>query len=229
MPLCTAIVPFYNEKERVLYVLKQLIKVNNLEKIICVDDGSEDKSLVTSIKNRFKNVYVIRLNKNMGKSHAVSVGLQHVRTPYVMLMDADLSNINPKEIIRAISFMDGKTPIDLLILRIINFPWYAKLIRGDVLSSGQRILSAHDLREVYKTMRPQRYQLEFAINFFMMKNKRKAYWISYSARNVVKVHKLGLLKGLSSELTMYLDMVKYVGLITPIKSLVFFCKSSVVH
>lgn len=40
----TAIVPFFNEGERVVNTLKLLSKVANLKEIICVDDGSTDSA-----------------------------------------------------------------------------------------------------------------------------------------------------------------------------------------
>jgi len=226
-PTCSCIVPFYNEDERVIRVLKSLSKVPALSQVICVDDGSTSPAVSELVRNELKDVTLIRLQKNKGKSAAVAAGLRMVKTPYVMLMDADLSHIIPGEIESAITKVIENKDIDMLIMRGINDPWFSKLIRGEILTSGQRILRTDDLHEVIVGMRPQRYQLEYAINFYMMRKYKKTYWISCSAKNFVKIHKIGLIKGLTGEIAMYIDMIRYVGVILPIKSLIFFCKSNI--
>lgn len=86
----SCIVPFYNEKERVISVLNSIIKIDGIDEVVCVDDGSEDNTRAL-IRRGFPNITVIRLNKNKGKSAAVKSGFRTVKSEYLFLIDADMS------------------------------------------------------------------------------------------------------------------------------------------
>lgn len=220
---CSCIVPFYNEGLRVISVIEALTHVANLSEIICVDDGSISPAITKEIEKKFPNVILIRLEKNSGKSEAVRTGLLRVKTPYVMLMDADLDHVVPDEIEDAINKIVKNRTIDMLIFRRISDPWFSKIIRGEVLTSGERILRVIDLWNVFND-HPHQYQLEFAINFYMMKFKKNVYWVYYSAQNDPKINKRGVIKGLMQELTMYYDMLKFAGVWIALKSIFLFCR-----
>lgn len=220
---CSCIVPFYNESLRVLSVVDSLTHVKNLSKIICVDDGSISCSTADEIEKRFPNVTLIRLVKNSGKSTAVHTGLLHVRTSHVMLMDADLGHVIPREIEYAINAIIKNPTVDMIIFRRLSDPWFSKMVRGEILTSGERILRVTDLKSIFNT-HPHKYQLEYAINFYMMKNRKNSYWIPYSGQNDPKMLKRGAVKGLLQELAMYNDMLKFAGLWLAFKSLFMFCR-----
>jgi glycosyltransferase involved in cell wall biosynthesis len=220
---CTCIVPFYNESLRVLTVIDSLTHVKSLSEIICVDDGSVDSTTSDEIAKKFPNVTLIRLTKNGGKSAAVKEGLSHVKTSHVMLMDADLGHVVPEEIERAVSTIVNNPDVDMIIFRRLSDPWFSKMIRGETLTSGERILRVADFENIFKS-HPHKYQLEFAINFYMMKNKKNAYWMPYSAENNPKMLKRGWVKGLLQELNMYNDMLKFAGVWIALKSILFFCR-----
>lgn len=221
---CTCIIPFYNEDPyKLKRLLKSLLEVKNIDQIICVDDGSSDKRAAELISKDFKKIKLIVLPKNAGKSDAVKRGLSEVKTEYLLLMDADLSYVIPSEIEQAIKTIIDTPELSMLILRRISDPWYSRLIRGEILTSGERILKAYDLERVFSEHKPNRYQLEFAINFYMMKHKKKAMWFSYSGRNNPKIEKFGFLNGVRKEIFMYKEMLSYAGVVLPIKSLFAFC------
>lgn len=220
---CSCIIPFYNEDLRVISVIESLIKVTNLAKIICVDDGSASRTIANEIKKKFPAVTLIRLAKNNGKSAAVRAGLSSITTPYTMLIDADLGHVIPGEIERGINAIVENPGVDMIIFRRISDPWFSKIVRGEILVSGERILRVTDLEDVFKS-HPHKYQLEFAINFYMMKHKKNSYWIPYSGQNDPKVRKRGAIKGFLQELMMYYDMLKFAGAWIALKSLFLFCR-----
>lgn len=221
--MCSCIIPFYNESLRVISVINSLTHVKNLSEIICVDDGSANSATADEIVRQFPNVILVRLAKNSGKSAAVRAGLAPVRTPYVILIDADLECVIPSEIESAINAVAENPNVDMIILRRLSDPWLSKMVRGEILVSGERILRTADLKNIFNA-HPHKYQLEFAINFYMMRHKKKAYWVSYSARNDPKILKVGIIKGLVQELAMHFDMLKFAGIWMAIKSFLFFCR-----
>lgn len=96
------IVPVYNEKDRVVDVIKRVLKVNRKLKVIVVDDGSVDKSL-EELKFFFgKNKRVILLSHliNLGKGAAMKTGVLAARrmgAEAMIFIDADGQH-NPEDL-----------------------------------------------------------------------------------------------------------------------------------
>ena len=101
------VIPVYNEKEslKTLYAeLKEvLLKMNSLYEIIFIDDGSIDGTfdILSGLNKVDKNVKVIQLRKNYGKSTALSAGFDKAIGKIVISMDGDLQD-SPEEILRLI-------------------------------------------------------------------------------------------------------------------------------
>lgn len=79
----TVIIPVHNEQNNILSLLKRMPK--NAE-IIVVDDGSIDATGDVVSKTRCK---LIKMKKNMGKTHACLEGLKHCKTKYCVFIDGD--------------------------------------------------------------------------------------------------------------------------------------------
>lgn len=85
------IVPVYNVEKYLEACLQSLINQTLEEiEIICVNDGSTDKSLdvLKSFQKKDKRIKVIS-QKNQGRSAARNVGLKEAKSEYVMFCDAD--------------------------------------------------------------------------------------------------------------------------------------------
>jgi glycosyltransferase involved in cell wall biosynthesis len=198
---CTCIVPFYNEGQRVLHVLSVLTKVRSLTQIIAVDGGSTD-NVYKKIQQKFPQVKLVRMEEKKGKSATVKEGLQLVKTEYVMLFDADIYNFIEAEVENAIDIIMRDDTVDMLILRRIYEPLIFKLTRGELVLSGERILRTKDLLRIYSD-ELKSYQVELAINLYMIEQNKRAYWFAYSGRNVLKSQKVGIVRGFLNELAMY--------------------------
>lgn len=168
-------------------------------------------------------VGMIRHEKNSGKSEAIKFALTYVTSPYIFLFDADITKIIPSEIDRILSFVCNDPSIDLLILQRVE-PWYIKLVRWDILEAGERVLRTEDLRKIFLDNPPSGYLLEYATNFYMMRNHKKAYWTPYSGLNLWKNRKLGFFRGVAYILTLHYKVMKYKGVLFVIQSLLFFCR-----
>ena len=91
------IIPIFNEEENIKNTLNDIKKYLDKKKtdaeIICVNDGSTDKSLkiITKQQKKIQNLKIINLKKNKGKGFAVKTGMLAAKKDYVLFMDADNS------------------------------------------------------------------------------------------------------------------------------------------
>lgn len=227
MNICTCIIPFYNEGERVLKVLDEVIKIKEIDETVCIDDGSTDNTSEL-IEKRYFNIKIIKNPKNLGKTEAVKIALNKAKDGLILLLDADLRNFSYKEIEVAVNKMKSNNSIDMIILRRINAPIIIKINRGDILTSGERILKKEDLRKIIDKLRPKGYELEYAINLYMMENKKNVFWLPSSALNTYLIYKRGFIKGLGKIISMQVEILKYIGLKDFIKQELFFCRKKLI-
>lgn len=92
----TVIIPVYNEEENLLRVkeeMERFIKsAKKKSKVLFVNDGSKDNSLniIKKICQNNTDFSYISFDKNYGLSPAIKAGFDHVQTPWVGYIDADL-------------------------------------------------------------------------------------------------------------------------------------------
>lgn len=106
------VIPLYNEQDSIEILVNEIIEVmlkaNIIEyEIILINDGSDDDSwsVLNRIKSNNKNITIINLKKNFGKSIALQVGFSKAVNKYIITMDADLQD-DPKEIPRFIEKLE---------------------------------------------------------------------------------------------------------------------------
>lgn len=218
---CACIIPFYNEGDRILRVLSALTQIKQLNHIVCVDDGSKDKAYL-QVQKKFPKVTLIRSDVNHGKAAAIKKGLSVVDQDYVLLVDADIENLVVDEVRQAISYILSDESIDMLIFKRKNEMWASKLIRGEVLFSGERVLKTGDLRSVF-SKQPKKFQIEAAINVYMMDKHKTVYWVVSSGKSVPKIKKSGLVKGILRDIEMSRSIITYASYKTHLKSILTFC------
>lgn len=222
VPKVSCIIPFWNEDNRIFTVLDEVTKVENISEIICVDDASlEDAS--SEIKKRFPEIILLRLEKNTGKSGAVREGLKLANGEFVILIDADLRNLDHREIDKAVKAIVQNGAIDMLILRRVNASFMIRLERGDILFTGERIIRKNDLEKILQG-RVNGWQLESAINTWMYLNRKKVYWMPHSGINTHKVLKWGLMTGLWQDMKTFYDMVSATGFPNFVRQALYFGK-----
>ena len=97
------IVPCYNEEPNLDYLFERLISVleplGMTYEIICINDGSRDKTLNCLVEHHQRNssIKVINLSRNFGKEVAMTAGLDYAMGKAVIPIDADLQD--PPELI----------------------------------------------------------------------------------------------------------------------------------
>ncbi|MBF0518563.1 MAG: glycosyltransferase family 2 protein [Nitrospirae bacterium] len=97
------VVPMYNESPNVAVFFQRLVPILESTglsyEIICVNDGSDDDTLVRLQKERQNNhaIAIIDLSRNFGKELALTAGLNFSRGNAVIPIDSDLQD--PPELI----------------------------------------------------------------------------------------------------------------------------------
>lgn len=88
MPKYSVIIPIYNSEKYLDVCLNSVFKQTNQDfEIICVNDGSTDKSL--EILNKYKDDIVIINQENMGLSVARNNGVKKAKGKYIIFLDSD--------------------------------------------------------------------------------------------------------------------------------------------
>lgn len=103
------VIPAYNEEENVAKVIATVKKVDYINEIIVVDDGSLDDTF-----NKAKNAgaTVIKHEYNQGKGAALKTGFNNSKSDVVAFIDADIYNLSPKKIDSIIKpILEGKTDL----------------------------------------------------------------------------------------------------------------------
>ena len=218
----SCIIPFWNEGNRLFSVLDEVVKIQGLNDILCVDDASDDNQ-TEKIKGKYPRIKLIRLQKNVGKSGAILEGLKYINSDYILLLDADLRNLNADEISNAVKTVSTHSLIDMLILRRIKAPMLVRMFRGDILGSGERIIKKHDLKRVLENS-SKGWQLESKLNLYMYKNKKSVYWFSHSGIN--SHWKWGLNADLLNHKKKMQDIFS-IGIVNLLKLFLFFGKKKI--
>lgn len=92
----SCIIAAYNEECRIAGVLAAARRVREVTEIIVVSDGSTDRTAEAAVAAGAD--LVVALPKNLGKGGAIMAGARRAREPVLLLLDADLANLNPAEI-----------------------------------------------------------------------------------------------------------------------------------
>ncbi|PIP31381.1 hypothetical protein COX24_03925 [bacterium (Candidatus Gribaldobacteria) CG23_combo_of_CG06-09_8_20_14_all_37_87_8] len=93
----SAIVPVFNEERTVAGVIEVLLKNNLIGEVICINDGSTDKTL-TTLEGFSDKIQLIDFKKNKGKSYALVEGIKRAKYKIITFFDADLTNLSDDHI-----------------------------------------------------------------------------------------------------------------------------------
>lgn len=219
----TCIIPFFNERDRIVKVLDEVVKIKDINQILVVDDGSTDGT-AEQVKQYYSNIAILHNKKNLGKTEAITTGLNHAKSEYILLLDADLQRLNHQELEKGLDVIRKDTSVDMIILKRIDPPLIVKLSRGAILISGQRLIKKGDLLLALDLYKPRGYELEFALNQYMMDKQKQVYWMPLSVSNTRSTRKLGYGKGMQKIIQMHKDIFQYLGLSKTLKQFLFFCK-----
>jgi glycosyltransferase involved in cell wall biosynthesis len=201
-----AIVPAYNERDRISPVLEAIKEARCVDEILVVSDGSTDGTY--ELVSSDPAVRALQLDINLGKGGAMRAGALGTDADVVLFLDADLVGMDGDKvdaIIKPVTggmadmaigiFSGGRGATDL-----------AQFLTPYI--SGQRAMR----REVFLDI-PRldgvRSGVETAITKYFRARRLKVSRVSLiGCTHHMKEEKLGLLRGFSARLKMYYDITK---------------------
>lgn len=204
----SAIIPAYNEAERIEAVLKPLKQSKAVQQIIVVDDGSTDD---TARIARAMSVEVKQLPLNGGKAAALNEGVNAASNETLLFLDADLVGLRPEQIDKlAHAYFRQKADMVVGVFKNGRLNTDLSQIVAPYLS-GQRILS----KTLWKRLQQNVDYLDFGVEIALKKLSIKEGWCVVKVEldgvtHVMKEEKRGLSQGLKDRFKMYGDIVRSV-------------------
>ena len=165
MKKVSAIICAYNEEKSVKDVILSISKTSIIDELIVINDGSIDntKKIIEDLKESIELIDV-HFKENLGKGHAMAIGVEKANNEIIMFFDADLSNIKEDHFFRLINPITTKKadmvlgqPTETLINYNIN-PFKS--------FSGQRTLLKKDILPILSKMETSRFGVETLINLY---------------------------------------------------------------
>lgn len=118
-PSLSVVIPMYKEEDNAIPMLDRvhegLATYPGVWEVICVDDGSPDKTverLLQAQADRGRHVRVVELQRNYGQTAAMQAGIDAARGEIIATMDGDLQN-DPNDIPRMVEELRDRD-LDLL-------------------------------------------------------------------------------------------------------------------
>ncbi|WHE08137.1 glycosyltransferase family 2 protein [Thermoanaerobacterium thermosaccharolyticum] len=206
--MISVIIPAYNEEKNIKNVLNVLKKINIIDEIIVVNDGSTDDT--EKVVSLFE-VKLINLRTNLGKGAAVKRGIQAANGDFLVLLDADLIGFTPEHFNKLVKpvlenncdmtvgvFSSGRKRTDLA-QKIAPF------------LSGQRALKKDLFIEFIndKDIDILKYGIEVALTKYAKEKHLRVQHVQLeNMTHIMKEEKLGFIKGFKARLRMYKDILK---------------------
>jgi len=188
--LVTAIVPAYNEGQRIEPVLRALTACRDVSEIIVVDDGSKDPPLW--IRKTFPSVHLILHKQNQGKGAAMETGVRATKDRYLFFCDADLSGFLPEH---AHGIIHPVTSGCYRMYLGIRSNAEQQVVPLFAINTGERCV----LREDWETLPAfykKGFRVETGLNFFVKKRGGKFGYEVFPYRQTIKEKKYGFWTGM---------------------------------
>jgi len=163
----SAIVPVFNEEKTVAGVVEVLLNNSLINEVICINDGSTDKTL--TVLESFKDkIQLVNFNKNKGKSYALVEGIKKAKGEIITFFDADLTNLSDNHI---------KTILDPVLeskfKAVLGYP-SNRWVPGPFSNlTGERAYYKKDLVPHLDKMAKTKFGVEIFLNDLFTKNETK--------------------------------------------------------
>lgn len=207
-----AVVPAYNEAHRIGAVLDSLVASPSLDEIIVVDDGSLDDTS-TSVRDhpayKAGRLLLLRHEPNQGKGAAMRTGADSTEAEVLVFFDADLIGLTPSHVEAVVEPVKaGRAAMSLGVFRGgRGVTTLAQVLVPNI--SGQRAIR-RDVFLAIPCLSKAGYGVELAItNFVLGEGLPLARVVLKDVTHPMKEEKLGFIRGASSRMRMYRQMLPY--------------------
>ena len=202
----TAVVPAFNEEQRIGAVVEVLRATGSVHEIVVVDDGSTDATAGAARGNN--GVHAIMLARNVGKGGAMKAGVLQTDADVIVFLDADLIGLTPAHVDALLgpvvsgeadmavgTFRGGRYLTDLSQLLV---PYI----------SGQRAIR----REIFLAvpgLETARFAVETMLTKYAKAHRLRVRSVPlFGVTHVMKEEKRGLLRGALDRARMYRDIAR---------------------
>lgn len=201
-----AILPAYNEADRVADVVRAVRMARWIDEIIVVNDGSTDRT--ADVVRSLPGVMLVNLPTNRGKGAAMVAGVERTDADVVVFLDADLKGLRPDQVDALVApVRSGRAEMSVGKFRGGRklTDWSQRLAPN---VSGQRAM-LRDIFEQIPDIRQTRYGVEMAITRFCRyyRVRTTTVWLT-GVTHPMKEEKLGLLRGWWARGKMYREILR---------------------
>jgi glycosyltransferase involved in cell wall biosynthesis len=203
----SAIIPAFNEAERIGAVIEPLLDVPQVDEIIVVDDGSFDDTAQVA---RGFGVKVIKLPENRGKALALDAGVKEAKNDFLLFLDADLIGLRPSHVQKLLSaYAEGGADIVIGIFKEGRAATDISMKIAPFLS-GQRVLHRRIWERARKALdEDTSFGAEIALTKAALKEGWKHRRVHLEGvSHVRKEEKRGFRDGLRDRFHMYRDILR---------------------
>lgn len=204
-----AIIPAYNEEDRIGAVLSVVERAKLVHDIVVVDDGSTDRTL--EMLPTDNGVRAVRLATNVGKGGAMWAGAHSTDAEIVLFLDADLVGLEPDHVRALVApvaageadmsvgvFHGGRFRTDLA-QRLVPYISGQRAVRRDLFLSVPQIQEA-------------RAGVEVALTDHARVHRWRVTRVPLRGiTHIMKEEKMGPLRGVHARARMYWEIARYIS------------------
>ncbi|MBN2653102.1 MAG: glycosyltransferase family 2 protein [Spirochaetales bacterium] len=224
----SCVIPAYNEERFLPYVLEAINDYPGFCEIIVMDNCSTDRT--AEVASRYSNVTVVTNEVNLGKSGSVRKGINLAKGDVVVLLDADLRNLQHRH-------------IDKMVVKVVDEGYDLVLSdrAGDRMSriygwtdctrfmSGEKVFYKKDFLSIDFTGFDG-YLFDIKLNMYFMDNEKRCY--NYYFDDLfcaTKGDKDGYWQGLKNYYKVSVAIIKAAGAKNYLKQFYFFETNRLPH
>ena len=231
-PRVAAIIPAYNEANRVVAVLETIARSRSVGEVLCVTDGCSDdtaaqvaafiaareatfdKAATAGHTSAQTPVRLFELTCNIGKGGAMAHGAHHTDAEVLLFLDADLIGLQPLQVDEMLEpMLRAAEPADMtlgLFGAVRGGPlgwWLSWCHRATPSITGQRAIR-RDLFLSTPGLTRSRFGVEAAITRWVQSDPslKVDFVYLHSVTHPIKEEKLGLIRGSRNRMRMYRDI-----------------------
>ena len=219
-PRVAAIIPAYNEADRVVAVLETIAQSRNVSEVLCVTDGCTDDTaaqVAAFLAARAPDATPIRLFEllqNIGKGGAMAHGAHRTDAEILLFLDADLIGLRACQVDEMLEpMLRPCSPADMtlgLFGAVRGGPlgwWLSWCHRATPSITGQRAIR-RDLFLSTPGLTRSRFGVEAAITRWVQSDPslKVDFVYLHSVTHPIKEEKLGLIRGSRNRMRMYRDI-----------------------